>query len=205
MRGEHERAEAAMSTAIQQYDSLGYRLGTAFTLTWRGQARVAAGEPAAGIADLERGRDIALGLGGSAAGNANNAVRELGWALHLSGDPEGRRLLEQALDFCRGVQADPSGEIDTLVYLGRVAEDEGAPAEALKVLDEAVTQARAARRGWALAYALDAVSRCHVQLGEPTAALEPLREAVGLYRRMKLAELAGAEERLAALGGSGPV
>ena len=73
------------------------------------------------------------------------------------------------------------------------------------MLDEAVTRARASRRGWALAYALDAVSRCHVQLGEPAAALEPLREAVELYRRMRLAELAGAAERLAALDGSGPV
>jgi DNA-binding SARP family transcriptional activator len=201
MRGEHERAEAEMSKAIAQYDSLGYRLGTAFTLTWRGQARVAAGELAAGIADLEGGRDIALGLGGSAAGNANNAVRELGWALHLSGDPEGRGLLEQALDFCRNVQPDPSGEIDTLVYLGQVVD----PTEGLKVLDEAVTRARASRRGWALAYALDAVSRCHVALGEPAAALGPLREAVAHYRLMGLAELAGAEERLAALDGSGPV
>jgi DNA-binding SARP family transcriptional activator len=196
MWGEHERAETEMTTAIGQYESLGYRLGLAFTLIWRGQARVAAGDLAAGIADLERGRDIGLDLGGSATGNANNAVRELGWALHLSGDPEGRRLLEQALDFCRNVQADPSGEIDALVYLGQVVD----PAEGLKVLDEAVMRARASRRGWALAYALDAISRCHVQLGEPAAALEPLREAVELYRRMRLTELAGAEERLAALG-----
>jgi tetratricopeptide (TPR) repeat protein len=195
MRGDHERAETETSTALEEYEGLGYTMGTAFTLTWRGQARVFAGDIAAGIADLERGRDLALGLGGSAAGNANNCVRELGWALHLSGDPEGRRLLEQALDFCRNVQTDQSGEIDTLVYLGQAVD----PAEGLKILDEAVTRARASRRSWALAYALDAIARCHMALGDPASALEPLREAVALYRRMKLAELAEAEERLAAL------
>jgi DNA-binding SARP family transcriptional activator len=201
MWGEHERAEAEMTTAIGQYESLGYKLGIAFTLTWRGQARVAAGEPAAGIADLERARDLGLELGGSAAGNANNAVRELGWALHVSGDVGGRRLVEQALDFCRTVQRDPSGEIDCLVYLGRIVTDEGDPAAALKLLDEAVDLARGAQRGFALAYALDAAARCRELLGDRAGAAEALREAVRLYRRMRLAELAGAEERLVESGG----
>jgi len=203
MRGEHERAEAETTTAIEQFESLGYTLGTAATLIWRGQERVAAGNPAAGIADLERGRDLAPELGGSAGDNENDAVRELGWALHRSGDPEGRRLLEQSLDFGRNVLRDQSGEIDTLVYLARVTEDEGDPGGALKLFDEAVTRARAARRAFAEAYALDGVSRCHVVLGDREAALEPLRTAVAMYRRMGLAELADAEERLVALGGPG--
>ncbi|HET9173472.1 MAG TPA: BTAD domain-containing putative transcriptional regulator [Actinospica sp.] len=202
MWGDHERAERETTAAIALYEGLGYRLGIAFTLTWRGQARAAAGALPAAIADLERGREIALELGGSAANNATNALRELGWALHLSGDTAaGRRMLREALDLCRTVHPDQSGEIDALVYLGRVAEDEGEPAEALKVLDEAVTRARASRRGFALAYALDATARCHLLLGEREAALEALCEAVERYRHTGLAELAAAEERLAALGG----
>ena len=201
MRGEHERAEAETTAALGLYENLGYALGIAFTLTWRGQARAAAGDLPGAVADLERGRDLARELGGSAAGNANNALRELGWVLHLSGDAAGRGMLQEALEHCRTVLPDQSGEIDTLVYLGRVAEDEGEPAAALQVLDEAVSRARTASRGFALAAALDAVARCHLLLGDREAALEPLREAVDRYRHMGLAELAEAEERLSALAG----
>lgn len=205
MRGRHDDAIAAMDKAIELYEELGYTLGIAFTLTWRGQARVAAGDLAGGIADLERGRDLGRQLGGSALGNANNCVRELGWALHLSGDPAGRGLLEQALAFSREEETDRSGEIDCLVYLGRVAEDEGDPAAALETFLDAAQRARSARRAFALGYALDGVARCRVRLGDRAAALEPLREAVRLYRRMGLAELDDAAARLAALEAGGPV
>ncbi|HWG23837.1 AfsR/SARP family transcriptional regulator [Actinospica sp.] len=197
LRGEHEQAYAELTESIAVYDSLGYGFGTAFSLTWLGQDRVRAGEPAEGIRILERSRSIELT--GSEAANTYHAVRELGWALHLSGDPEGRRLVEQALEHCRDVQPDVSAETDCLVYLARIAEDEGDPAAALKIFDEVVSRARNWRRGFSLAYALDGVARCHEMLGEPAAAREPLDEAVRLYRRMRLAELAEAEERLAAL------
>jgi DNA-binding SARP family transcriptional activator len=197
MQGARERAETELTESLEIYQRLGYEFGTAYTLTWHGQALACAGEPTAAIAVLERARGIVLT--GSSAGNRNNIVRELGWARHLAGDPEGRALIEQSLEFARETRPDEPSEIDAMVYLGRVLEDDGDPAAAAELFEQIVARTRRTPRAFAEAFALDGRSRCLAALGEREAARESLRAAVPIYRRLGLAELAEAERRLAEL------
>ena len=206
MRGAYEPALAELTRSVELYEDLGFEYGTAFVLNWRGQALVAAGDLAAGRADLERSLEI-LTAGGHPMARTN-ALAELGWARHLAGDTEGVRMLEQALANSREIEEDSTEEIDALVLLGRAALDENDPRGALGYLGRALSGARATRRLYAQAYALDGIGRCHEVLGDRETARENLREAVALYRRMRLAELDEAEARLAAVensAGPGPV
>jgi tetratricopeptide (TPR) repeat protein len=100
---------------------------------------------------------------------------------------------------------DPAGEIEALYHLGLAVLETDDPRAALSWFEEGLPLARRLGRAVSEARILDGVARCRELLGEPEAALEPLRVAVAMYRRMGLAELAGAEARLVALEAAGPV
>jgi DNA-binding SARP family transcriptional activator len=202
-RGAYQKADETMRRALELFEELSYPLGTGVMRMHLGQNKVDAGEPLAGIGYLEQAH-----AGFTEHGNQYGeveAARKLGFARILAGDPEGRDLIRRSLEAYRGTVADPPGEIEALVQLGRADLLRGEPRAALGSFEQALPLARRIHGAVAEARALDGLAQCHVALGEPAAALEPLREAVGRYRRMGLAELAGAEERLATLGGSGPV
>ncbi|HWG23836.1 AfsR/SARP family transcriptional regulator [Actinospica sp.] len=197
--GEYEQAGEALNRAYRLFDQLDYPLGRAVITEHLGRLRVAAGDPLAGIKLLEESRQHYASVE-SRYGDVE-VDRELGWARIRAGDPGGSELILRALDAHRGTLDDPPGEVDALVYLGLAALEAGDAQAALARFDQALPLARRIRRTVAEARSLDGVARCRVLLGDPTAALEPLREAVRLYRSMRLAELGEAEQRLAALGG----
>jgi DNA-binding SARP family transcriptional activator len=199
LQGAYQQADDALQRSLELSEGLNYVLGKAVMLTHLGQNKVAAGEPLAGIEFLERAR-AAYGEFGHPTGEAE-VTRELGWARVSAGDLEGRELIRQSLEAYCGTLDNPLEEMHALVLLGRTALIEHDPRTALGHFEQALPLARRLHRPVAEARALDGLAQCRVLLGDPAAALEPLREAVGLYRGMGLAELAAAEARLASAGG----
>ena len=199
--GEYAKAAELMDVAIEAFRDLGFVRGVALG-NWRlGRVRLEEGELGAAIGLLEEAGKLYASYR-NRHGEVN-ALRDLGIARYRAGDHSGALALEQALEAFREEVQDAQGEAETLVYLGEVAAEQNAPDRARDFYRKAVPLARQASSLIDEARALDGIARCHERLGEPEAALESLREAVAMYRRMGLAGLAEAEERLVALGGAG--
>jgi DNA-binding SARP family transcriptional activator/Tfp pilus assembly protein PilF len=204
LQGAHELALAAYEESLGLFESLDYDFGAAVVLGNFSQARVAAGDPAGAIEGFERAAEL-LGSFGTEYGRTET-LRKLGWARTRIGDrAAGTALLRETLEAYRGPVDDPPGEIETLLTLGRLSLEDGQVQAALEYFEEALPRARQIKRAVNVAWILDGLARCRELLGERAAALEPLREAVAMYERMGLAELAGARERLGALAGEGEV
>ena len=202
LQGAHELADEALRRSLELFEDLGHRLGAAVVLTHLGQDRVAANESAAGIGYLERAYAGFREIGNPYS--ETEVLRELGWARVRAGDAAGTELIGRALEAYRGTVDDPPGEVEALVMLGCAALEAGDPRRALARFEEALPLARRIRRNVGVARALDGIARCRERLGEREAAAGPLREAVAMYRRMGLAELAEAQRRLAALEAAEP-
>ena len=202
MLGLHDQAEAELSRALGIYRGIGYEFGIALVLQTLGQARTVARDLDAAIEHLEESLEFFTAKGNHRV--SANVLRDLGWARHLAGDAEGRALIERALEDFRGEVEDPAGQAEALVLLGRIAVEHGDPGRGLEYFDQAMALATRTEQLTAEAGALDGIARCRELSGDREAALDHLRRAVALYRRMGTFELAQAEERLAALAGQGP-
>ena len=199
LRGSYGKAAEAFWRTLEIYEGLGYSIGVGMTCYDLCRLLIKTGEPLAAAEHVERARTIFSSIGYEVG--AVSATCRLGVARMAAGDPEGRRLVEQALDAYRGTVVDPPGEIEALISLGRADEAAGNVRAALGHFEQALPTARRIQRAVDEAWILDGVSRCRALLGDREAALESLRTAVTLYRREGLAELADAEARLVALGG----
>ena len=197
--GLHDQAKAELSRALGIYRGAGYEFGTAIVLQTLGQALTAAHELQAAIEHLEQSRELFAANGNQRV--AASVMRDLGWARHLAGDAEGQALLERALGEFQGTVQDPAGEAETLVYLGRIAVEDGDPGRALGYFDQAMSLAKQTDQLNTEADALDGIARCHELSGDRETALNHLRRAAALYRRTGTSAPADAEERLIALGG----
>ena len=203
LTGEYARAAELMNLAIETFRDLRFVRGEAIG-HWRlGRVRLEEGELGAAAELLDEARTLYLSYR-NRLGEVN-ALRDLGIARYRAGDRSGTAALEQALAAFREEVEDIQGEAETLVYLGEVSAKEDGPNRARDFYRQAVPLARKARSLIDEARALDGLAGCHEKLGEREAALENLRQAVAMYRRMGSFELAGAEARLAALAAVEPV
>ena len=196
-QGAHGPALNALGEALELFEGLDYRMGMGMVLANLGEATVAAGDPVAALESYRRSYEIFDAL--DMAYGKVEVTRRRGWALTRAGDPDGRRLIEEAFDAYHGPIDDPPGEIEALVAFGRLALEADDPRTALGHFEQALPIARRIRHAMGEARSLDGIARCRELLGERAAALEALRTAVAMYRRMGLAELAAAEVRLVAL------
>jgi DNA-binding SARP family transcriptional activator len=198
--GGYGRAAELMNLAIEAFRGLGFARGEAIGLWRLGRVRLEEGDLA--VAAELFGRSMAIYVSYQNRHGEVNALRDIGITRYRAGDHSGVADLERALEAFRGEVADTQGEAETLVYLGEAALERDGPAPGLDFYLQAVPLARKARSLIDEARALDGMARCRERLGGPAAAIDDLRAAVGLYRRMGAVELADAEERLVALGGA---
>lgn len=203
-RGEHESADELLRASLAMFEDFSFELGVAIVLHRIGQARIAAGDLETAIDHLERSRAIFL-----AADNMRSEVdarRDLGHAKFLSGQPDGRVLLEESLAIFQSDVDDPLGEAEALICLSEATAERDGPQRALDLCRQAADIGERTGARLIQARALEAAARWNEALGDREEALEHLRRAVSLYRRSGAGELPAAEARLSALdGGDGGV
>ena len=195
-QGRHEDAAELLERTLLLCREIGTRHGIAGALGVLGSVRLAQGRVAAADELLREAMTIFQAIGHRTG--AATAQQYLARARHLTGDDEAARdLLAAAI-----ATFEQSGEQESSAgawnIMGELVLDTEGPAAALPWYRKALTAARAVNAGALQAEALEGVARCLAEV-DRAAALAAQREAVDIYRRLAVPELARAEEFLSRL------
>jgi tetratricopeptide (TPR) repeat protein len=201
--GAYARAAELMDAAVATFRDLGSVRGEAVAIWRLARVRLEEGELDTAVELLDEATSLNVGLR-NRHGEVN-ALRDLGIARYRAGDRSGVGLLRRALEAFREEVEDAQGEAETLVYLGETGAETEGPDRARDFYHQAIPLAKKAHSLIDEARALDGIARCDESSGDREAALEGLRQAVAMYRRMGAVELAETQERLGALAERGEV
>lgn len=192
-------AKAAMlyRAAVRAAQELGDRLSEANAHGDLGRVMEAAGEHAAAAAEYERALALYREVG-SHLGEAN-ALHGVGRARLATGDfAAAADPLEQSLALFREL-GDAQGEAEVLIHTAELATETAGPHEAPKLYRQALDLARQAQSRLVEAHALQGAARCADRIGDRSAALADLAEAVAIYQHIGASEAVAATAELAAL------
>ncbi|MFC9433475.1 ATP-binding protein [Nocardia sp. NPDC057030] len=195
--GDHPEAADLCRQALTIYRDLGNRFGEGTALTNLGIVHHRTGDYAEAIAVLQQAQVILHEIG-NRVGEAN-ALGNLGIAHRLTGDyAQASTLFQRAVTILRELGG---GFWEAIAYneIGQLLLDTRELGKGVEVFTDALEFARSTRNAFEQARALEGLARCRTGLGESSAALAPLREAVEIYRRLGVPEAGPAAAYLATL------
>jgi tetratricopeptide (TPR) repeat protein len=195
--GDYLAAAGSLSRALELSRSLGNRLGEANALHYLGAVRGATGDHAAAATDLRLALDLFRSLG-DRQGEAN-ALCYLGDVQLRAGEyAAAADSLTQALEKSRQV-GDRLAQAEALTGLGRLKLAAAGPDEANASFTEALGVATGLQSPLHQARALEGIGRCLARNGDEAAATGRLRQALEIYRRLRVPEAADVAAALASM------
>ncbi|MEV6554863.1 tetratricopeptide repeat protein [Nocardia sp. NPDC051756] len=200
--GDYAEAVTLCGQALVIYRDLGNRFGEATTLTNLGVVHQRTGNFAEAIAASEQARAILHEIG-NRLGEAH-ALGNLGIVHRRTGDyTAASALFQRAVAILRELG---SGFWEAIAFneIGQLLIDTGELRNALDVFTDALGFARGTGNSFEQARALEGLARCRTGLGEHSAAVTDLREAVEIYQRLGVPEAEPAAEYLSTLEHDAP-
>jgi tetratricopeptide (TPR) repeat protein len=199
LTGDYTVAAELQGSALAAYRDLGNRQGEANALHGLGRVCAATGDMSGALDQYGKALAIYQALG-SRFGMANS-LHGLGRVRYLAGDHSAAaELLGEALAAFRDI-SNRRGEAEVLNSIGALTADTSGATEALPVYGSALQLARQLSSPIEEGRALEGIAHCLGRSGERSAALDALREAVCVFRRIGAAETASASSVLDACEG----
>lgn len=196
LTGDFDRARLMHTQALEYYTELGERFGRANSVRYLGVLDRMEGQANEAVALLERALAAYRELG--SRGGEAAALGELGAAYGLVGEEEAAvAALGQSLAILRAL-GDRCGEAQVLNHYGNLLRTSGDQAAARRHYADALQLARDVRCPLEEGRALEGVGRCDRTTEGPERAVEPLREALEIFRRLGAATAADAVQALLA-------
>lgn len=191
-----EGARNVHNQALEYYTELGDRFGRANSIRHLGTLHRLSGDAPTAIRLLQEALEAYRDLG--SRGGEAAALSELGVVRGLVGERDtAGEAFQRSLDIVRDL-GDRCAEAEVLNHWGTLLRTSGEPAEARGRYERALRLARDVRCPLEEARALEGIGRCDWGADGSAPAVEALREAITVYRRLGADATADEVERLLA-------